>query len=142
MERLAPSELYLIGRDTAEGQADAVLKQVAGMAKWSLGFGPERELRGLDQDGLLPIDRLAARVGVTEEIIRCSLLWLERKGLLRIQGWEGGDVARIKPGNGREDDDSERRPLQEELKELLAEMRAYRRFFLRAQVRALGLGAD
>ena len=36
VERLAPSELYLIGRDTAEGQPDAVLKQVAGMAKWSL----------------------------------------------------------------------------------------------------------
>ena len=142
VERLAPSELYLIGRDTAEGQADAVLKQVAGMAKWSLGFGPEREQRGLDQDGLLPIDRLAARVGVTEEIIRCSLLWLEWRGLLRIQGWEGGDVARIKPGSGREDNDTERAPLQEELKELLAEMRAYRRFFQRAQVRALGLGAE
>ena len=142
VERLAPSELYLIGRDTAEGQADAVLKQVAGMAKWSLGFGPEREQRGLDQDGLLPIDRLAARIGVTEEIIRCSLLWLEWKGLLGIEGWEGGDVARIKPGSGREDNDTERAPLQEELKELMAEMRAYRRFFRRAQVKALGLGAD
>ena len=142
VERLAPSELYLIGRDTAEGQADAVLKQVAGMAKWSLDAGSEGAQRGIAEDSLLPIDRLAARIGVTEEIIRCSLLWLEWKGLLRIQGWEGGDVARIKPGNGREDDDSERTPLQEELKELLAEMRAYRRFFERAQVRALGLGAD
>ena len=142
VETLAPSELYLIGRDTAEAQSDAVLKQVAGMAKWSLQRDSEGGQGGKAQDGLLPIDRLAARIGVTEAIIRCSLLWLERKGLLRLQGWEEGDVARIKPGDGREGDDGERALLQEELKELLAEMRAYRRFFLRAQVQALGLDVE
>lgn len=139
VERLGPSELYLIGRDTAEAQADAVLKQVAGMAKWSLQPSSEGAQRGSAQEGLLPIDRLAARIGVTEEIVRCSLLWLERTGLLRLQGWEEGDVARVRPGDGREDSDTELTPLQEELKELLAEMRAYRRFFLRAPVKALGL---
>ena len=141
VERLAPSELYLIGRDTAEAQPDAVLKQVAGMAKWSMrpsGNGHEGEGEGT-QNSRLPIDRLAARIGVTEEIIRCSLLWLEQKGLLRIEGWEEGDVARVGPGDGRERNDDGRSLLQEELKELLAEMRAYRRFFQRAPVGALGL---
>ena len=142
VERLAPSELYLIGRDTAEAQPDAVLKQVAGMAKWSLQTGTDGAQGDKVGDGLLPIDRLAARVGVTEEVIRCSLLWLERKGLLRIQGWESGDVARIRPGDGRESDSEERALLQEELKALLAEVRAYRRFFVRARVPALGLGGD
>ena len=142
VERLAPSELYLIGRDTAEAQPDAVLKQVAGMAKWSMQTGTDGAQGDKVEDGLLPIDRLAARIGVTEEVIRCSLLWLERKGLLRIQGWESGDVARIRPGDGRESDSEERALLQEELKALLAEVRAYRRFFLRAQVQALGLGGD
>ena len=112
------------------------------MAKWSLQRDSEGGQGGKAQDGLLPIDRLAARIGVTEAIIRCSLLWLERKGLLRLQGWEEGDVARIKPGDGREGDSGERALLQEELKELLAEMRAYRRFFLRAQVQALGLDVE
>ena len=139
VERVAPSELYLIGRDTAEAQPDAVLKQVAGMAKWSMRPGEDEGPAAGVQDGKLPIDRLAARIGLTEEIVRCSLLWLEQKGLLRIDGWEEGDVARVGPGDGRERDDDERSLLQEELKELLAEVRAFRRFFRRAPVGALGI---
>ena len=142
LERVAPSELYLIGRDTAEAQPDAVLKQVAGMAKWSMRPSANGSESGAAQDSRLPIDRLAARIGVTEAIIRCSLLWLEQKGLLRIEGWEEGDVARVGPGDGRERNDDERSLLQEELKELLAEMRAYRRFFQRAPVGALGLDGE
>ena len=139
VESAAPSALYLVGRDTAEAHADAVLKRVAGMAKWSLQAGPEGGQGGVGQEGLLPIDRLAARIGVTEEIVRCSLLWLEQKGVLRLQGWEEGDVARVVAGDGSEGDGGERKLLQEELKVLLAEMRAYRRFFQRAPLAALGL---
>ncbi len=139
VEEAAPSELYLIGRDTAEAHPDAVLKQVAGMAKWSMRPGANGREGGGAEDGRLPIDRLAARIGVTEAIVRCSLLWLEQKGLLRLQGWEEGDVARVVPGDGSEGDGDGRALLQEELKELLAEVRAYRRFFKRAPVGALGL---
>ena len=141
VETLAPSELYLVGRDTAETQLDAVLKQVAGMAKWSMRPGSGGTRHGVAQDGLLPVDRLAARIGVTEEVIRYSLLWLEQRGILRLQEWEGGDVARVEPGDGQERNDTERNLLQTKLKELLAEMRAYRRFFQRAQVNALGIPA-
>jgi len=139
VEEAGPSELYLIGRDTAEAHPDAVLKQVAGMAKWSMRPGANGREGGGAEDGRLPIDRLAARIGVTEAIVRCSLLWLERKGLLRLQGWEEGDVARVVPGDGSEGDGDGRALLQEELKELLAEVRAYRRFLKRAPVGALGL---
>ena len=139
VERVAPSELYLIGRDTAEARPDAVLKQVAGMAKWSMRPSANGREGGAGEDSRLPIDRLAARIGVTEEIVRCSLLWLDRKGLLRLQGWEEGDVARVMPGDGSEGDGGERTLLQEELQELLAEVRAYRRFFQRAPVGALGI---
>ncbi|MXX26427.1 MAG: single-stranded-DNA-specific exonuclease RecJ [Caldilineaceae bacterium SB0668_bin_21] len=142
VERVAPSELYLIGRDTAEAQPDAVLKQVAGMAKWSMRPGEDEGPGAGVQDGKLPIDRLAARIGLTEEIVRCSLLWLEQKGLVQLRGWEEGDVALVTPGDGSEGDGSERRLLQEELKELLAEVRAYRRFFQRAPVGALGLDGE
>ena len=141
VETLAPSELYLVGRDTAEAQLDAVLKQVAGMAKWSMRPGSGGTRHGAAQDGLLPIVRLAARIGVTEEVIRYSLLWLEQRGILRLQKWEGGDVARVEPGDGQERNDTERSLPQTKLKELLAEMRAYRRFFQRAQVNALGIPA-
>ena len=139
VEETAPSELYLIGRDTAEAHTDEVLKQVAGMAKWSMRPGANGREGGGAEEGRLPIDRLAARIGVTETIVRCSLLWLEQKGLLRLQGWEEGDVARVVPGDGSKGDGDGRALLQEELKELLAEVRAYRRFFKRAPVGALGL---
>ena len=139
VETLAPSELYLIGRDTAEVQVDAVMKQVAGMAKWSMRPDSNDARHGMAQDGRLPVARLAARIGVTDEVIRCSLLWLEQKGILRLQEWEGGDVARVEPGDGLERNDNERTLLQTKLKELLAETRAYRRFFQRAQVKALGI---
>ncbi len=141
LETLVPSELYLIGRDTAEGQPDTVLKEVAGMAKWSMGAGSDHSRQGAAQDGLLPVPRLAARVGATEEIIRHALLWLEQKGILQLRAWEDRDVARVEPGDGQLRNDSERVLVQTTLEELLAEMRAYRRFFQRAQLKALGIDA-
>ncbi len=141
LETLDPSELYLIGRDTAAGQLDTVLKEVAGMAKWSIGPGSSDERPGAAQDGRLPVARLAARVGATEEIIRHALLWLEQKGILQLRAWEGRDVARVKPGDGRARRDTERTLTQTTLEELLAEMRAYRRFFQRSQLKALGIDA-
>ena len=141
VETLAPSELYLVGRDTAEVQLDAVLKQVAGMAKWAMRPGTKDAGHGSAHDGLLSVDRLAARIGVTEEVIRYSLLWLEQKGILLLRKGEGGDIARVSPGDGQAGGDTEKTLPQTKLKELLAEMRAYRRFFQRAQVKALGIGA-
>lgn len=128
LETLSPSALYLVARDTGEDRLNGVLQQVASMAKY-----------GLRRNGLLPMERLAARVGVTVGIIRHSLLWLEQKGLVRLEEWEDGDVVRIEAGNGLAREGAERDLLQAELGELLAEMRAYRRFFRRAQVRALGI---
>ena len=139
LETLAPSELYLVGRDTAEGQLDALLKEVAGMAKWSMGAGSGDGPPGAAQDGLLPVARLAARAGATEEIIRHALLWLEQKGILQLRAWEGRDVARVGPGDGQVRNDPERVLVQTTLEELLAETRAYRRFFQRAQLKALGI---
>ena len=138
LDTLDPSELYLVGRDTAESQLDLVLKEVAGMAKWSMGDGRP----GAAHDGLLPVARLAARIGATEAIVRHALLWLEQKGILQLRTWEGPGIARVDPGDGRVRDDSERTLVQTTLEELLAETRAYRRFFQRAQLNALGLQAS
>ena len=142
LETLDPSELYLVGRDTAESQPDLVLKEVAGMAKWSMGAGSGDVRPGAAQDGLLPVARLAARIGATEAIIRHALLWLEQKGILQLRTWESPDIARVEPGDGRVHNDSERTLVQTTLEELLAETRAYRRFFQRAQLNALGLDAS
>lgn len=139
VETLSPPAIYLIGRDTAERQLDAVLKQVAGMAKWAMKQRPKETQHGKPRESLLSVNRLAARIGVTDEIIRCSLLWLEEKRVLRLLQWESGNVARVEPGEGSEQDDAGRMPRQRQLEELLAEIRAYSRFFRRAQMKALGL---
>jgi len=128
METLAPSELWLVGRETGDDSLEAVVKSVAGMGK-----------HALTQDGRLPIDRLAARIGVTEAIIRHALFWLEAKRILWVMEWESGDVARIAPGDGIAAGDSAQQEIQAELSALLSEMRAWRRFFLRAGLGELGL---
>jgi hypothetical protein len=84
---------------------------------------------------------MAARLGLTTQIVRHSLLWLQAKAHLSLQGWENNDTVQIAAaatGTG----DAETVPLlQAQLTELLAEVRAYRRYFLRAKPSALGLPA-
>jgi single-stranded-DNA-specific exonuclease len=128
LETLKPSVVYLVGQDTADDSLNGVLKGVAGMAKYALS-----------RDCRLPIDRLAARIGTTEGVIRHSLLWLEMKNLIKLVEWESCDRVRIAAGNGTVPDETERRILQAELDEQLAEVRAYRRFFKRAKVTDLGM---
>ncbi len=128
VETLAPSELWLVGRETGDDSLDGVVKSVAAMGKHALA-----------QDGRLPIARLAARIGVTEAIVRHALFWLEAKRILWVMEWESGDVARIAPGDGLTTGDAVLQEKQAELTELLAEMRAWRRYFLRADLAELGM---
>lgn len=128
VETLAPSELWLVGRETGDDSLDGVVKSVAAMGKYALS-----------QDGRLPIDRLAARIGVSEGIVRQALFWLEAKRILWVMEWERGDVARIAPGDGLKAGDAGLEEKQAELSELLAEMRAWRRYFVRAELAELGI---
>ncbi|MBI3958812.1 MAG: DHH family phosphoesterase [Chloroflexi bacterium] len=128
VETLAPSELWLVGRETGDDSLDGVVKAVAGMGK-----------HALTQDGRLPIDRLAARIGVSEAIVRHALFWLEAKRILWVIEWESGDVARIAPSDGLTAGDGVLQEKQAELSVLLSEMRAWRRYFLRAGLGELGM---
>ncbi|MGB5049679.1 MAG: DHHA1 domain-containing protein [Caldilineaceae bacterium] len=128
VETLAPSELWLVGRETGDDSLDGVVKAVAAMGKHALA-----------QDGRLPIDRLAARIGVTEAIVRHALFWLEAKRILWVMEWESGGVARIAPGDGLTAGDAGLQEKQAELSGLLAEMRAWRRYFVWAGLAELGL---
>lgn len=124
-----PETIYLCGQLTSDDTMQAVVRQVASMCKYALG-----------RDGLLHIDRMAARLGLTERAIRQSLLWLDRRGLITIVDWETSeaisDVVQIGPGGG-ERQAEEADLLQAELEAELAEIRAYRRYFLRARVNEL-----
>ena len=131
VETTQPAAIYLCGQQTGDDTLPGLLRSVAGMCKYAL-----------QRDGLLQINRMAARLGTTEAVIRHSLLWLESRGQVRLIDWdpEGTptDTVHIAAGNGVEQREN-RDLLQSELDEQLAEVRAYRRFFLRATVKELGL---
>ncbi|MEZ4862271.1 MAG: DHHA1 domain-containing protein [Caldilineaceae bacterium] len=131
VESTAPSVIYLCGQQTTDDTLSGLLRSVAGMCKYAL-----------QRDGLLQLDRMAARLGMTEAVIRHSLLWLESRGQIALLGWDPSgapaDTVQIAPGDGQEKGE-DRAILQAELDEQLAEVRAYRRFFLRAKIKELGL---
>lgn len=131
VETIQPAAIYLCGQQTGDDSLPGLLRSVAGMCKYAL-----------QRDGLLQINRMAARLGTTEAVIRHSLLWLESRGQIRLMDWdpEGTptDTVHIAAGSGVEQREN-RDLLQSELDEQLAEVRAYRRFFLRATVKELGL---
>jgi hypothetical protein len=131
LETLRPSELHLCGKFTTDDTLHGLLRQVGSLCRYALG-----------RDGLLDAARMAARLGVTEAIIRHSLLCLEARGLITIAAWDPADTPtdsiQITPGQPRPVTD-EAELLLAELEEQLAEVRAYRRYFLRATPVELGL---
>ncbi len=131
VETTQPTVIYLCGQPTSDDSLAGLLRSVAGMCKYAL-----------QRDGLLQINRMAARLGTTEAVIRHSLLWLESRGQVQLIDWDPAgtpsDTVQIAAGNGLESREN-RELLQSELDEQLAEVRAYRRFFGRAQIKELGL---
>ncbi|MCX6044626.1 MAG: DHH family phosphoesterase [Chloroflexi bacterium] len=129
IESVKPTSIHLCGQTTSDDSLGGVLRHVAGMCKYAL-----------ERDKLVYIDRMAARLGTTEAVIRHSLLWLESRGRLKIEEFLEGDSMRIAAGDGH-DQKENAAILQAEVEEQLAEVRAYRRFFLRAKLSELGLNA-
>ncbi|MBX3016219.1 MAG: hypothetical protein KF832_32160, partial [Caldilineaceae bacterium] len=131
VETTQPPVIYLCGQQSGDDSLPVLLRHVAGMCKYAL-----------QRDGLLQLKRMAARLGTTEAVIRHSLLWLESRGQLRLLDWDPAgaptDTVHLAAGTGVEQREN-RDLLQSELDEQLAEVRAYRRFFLRATVKELGL---
>jgi hypothetical protein len=86
---------------------------------------------------------MAARLGITEAVMRQALLWMEARGEIYLIEWQAGDTVRIAPGDGQPRRD-QLEQIADEIEELLAEVRAFRRFFQRARLSDLNLrvGAD
>jgi single-stranded-DNA-specific exonuclease len=126
--------LYLCGQPTTDDTPAAVVKQAASMAKYALAH-----------DAVVDVGRMAARLGQTEAVLRTALLLLEARAILRIVEWLDGDRARIASGSkagasfAEASAGGDAETLWQELDALLAEVRAYRRFVLRARVEELGL---
>jgi single-stranded-DNA-specific exonuclease len=145
VEQNRPTTIYLVGQLTNDDSLEGVIRNVAGMCKYALQRGQP-----------LHLDRMAARLGLTIQAIRHSLLWLQAKGELSLVGWEQDDAVQISsaprltmqpdtllntPYESPPADPETATLLLAQLTELLAEVRAYRRYFLRAKPSALGLPA-
>jgi single-stranded-DNA-specific exonuclease len=131
VDTVQPSSIHLCGQQSSDDSVDGLLRQLASMCKYALAH-----------QELLNVGRMAARLGATEAIVRYGLLWLEQRGLIKIEEWDPSgapvDSMRIAAGNGVRQTENANQ-LRLDLAEQLAEVRAYRRFFLRAKISELGL---
>jgi hypothetical protein len=94
---------------------------------------------------------MAARLGQTVVIIRYALLLLESHGKVTLADWEHGDELRVAPPQtyppdkpahspaAQSDDNEASIGYRNLLTQALAEVRAYRRYFLRVAPDQLGL---
>lgn len=128
-EQHQPSVIYLVGQLTSDDSVDAVVRSVAGMCKYAI-----------QRNQPLQLERMAARLGLTTQIIRHSLLWLQAKAQITLHEWEKDGSVQISHAD-ENNEPGEPALLLAQLTEYLAEVRAYRRYFLRAKSTALGLPA-
>jgi single-stranded-DNA-specific exonuclease len=148
LNTVRPTTVYLCGQYTADDLLSAVLRAVAGMCKYALnhphqvtppdgtgGAGVQVTGQATSQ---LDMNRMAARLGLTEAILRQALLWLEARGDIYLIEWQKGDTVRIAPGDGNPRP-GQLQQIAEEIEDLLAEVRAFRRFFQRARLADLNL---
>ena len=129
LDALKPREVILFAREPETADPQGFLSRLAGLVKFTIKAG---------RDAPIPADlaRLAAATAQRETAVRIGLKWLAARGHLRLeQAPEGGLL--LAPGSGKESGDAV--ALQAEIKTLLDETAAYRRFFRSAEVKMLGL---
>jgi len=131
LDAVRPAQVYVCGRYTADDALSSVLRAVAGMCKFALNHPQPGEAQQPQPVFLLNLNRMAARLATTEAIVRHALLWLEARGEISLLEWQAGDAVRITAGDGQVQPQATQQT-EVELEEMLAEVRAYRRFFQRA----------
>ena len=131
---VSPQTVYLIGVGHPPDHPSEFLERLAGMVKYGLKA----------YQGRLEIPALASATAQREVTVRVGLAWLAAKGVITLRG-EGGDededenddeVMWVAVGEGKAD----RKSLawaEAQLKDLLAETRAYRAYFRRVDAKAL-----
>ncbi len=126
LKRVAPTTVVLVGEPGAEDEPRAFLGRLMGLALYALRH----------REGRAEIAELAAAMGQREVAVRLGLMWLEARGQLRVAKGTGLTL-RLEAG-GERDAGAERR-LAVDLREVLSETAAYRRYFRRTDAaRVLG----
>jgi single-stranded-DNA-specific exonuclease len=122
LECVSPEIVYLFGVRPATETPEALLKRLAGLAKYAVRT----------QAGVVSLERLAASTAQRTAAVRAGLTWLEGTGHLALLE-EAGDRLLIGAGTGpgkASSPDSER--IYEILKAILAESAAFRDYFATA----------
>ena len=113
-----PRLVYLFGHSTTMDQPSSFLNRLAGLCKYTLN----------KQAGQLNIGRLAAATNQRLETVIAGLHWLQAHGHIEIIEQQSGHV---KISEGVITTQDSRQPLDIELKALLRESAAYRKYYLK-----------
>jgi single-stranded-DNA-specific exonuclease len=129
IQRVAPTTLYLFGVAPGLDTPQAFLERLAGLVKHALRTA----------DGEIHLETLAIATAQREITVRKGLLWLAAKGYVTVRE-EGAEAIRLGPKNQTGDSSrtsemtrADADVITEELKALLDETAAYRRYFLRVE---------
>lgn len=81
LESVQPEVVYVCGRSTTTLTWEAIRTEVGRMCKYALAHG-----------GIADVERMAARIGVTEVIVRLCLRWYQAMGEIALGAWDGDRV--------------------------------------------------
>jgi len=118
LERVRPRSVYVFALEGQRDDPTTFLKLLGGMVKYAMRTSAQPSAA-----------RLAARLGQTDAVIRKALAWLEAKGLSRVKEAADGSLAL---GEGGIPDEDRAMRIESEIRALLEETSAYRRYLHRA----------
>lgn len=119
-----PKTVILFGIEPHTGGVEAFLKRLAGLVKYSLAH----------QEGNVTILKLAASTGQREAAVRLGLQWMDQRGMVKIVHTEQDHLQLTKGSNQLNEKAVE---TLAELRKLLAETSAFRKYFRTAAKESL-----
>ena len=124
LNQVKPKEVVLFGVDPGMDSIERFLQRLAGLSKHALRSG----------DGVVNVQRLAAATGQRAAAVRAGLRWLVSRGHMQFMAEEDDDI-RLAAGDGLSSPDLP--AVTAQLRDLLAESAAFRRYFSQADAEVL-----
>jgi hypothetical protein len=116
LDQVAPTRVYLFGRDPGLDRVEPFLKRLAGLVKYALNH----------RDGFVSIPDLAAETAQREQTVRAGVEWLRARGQVSLIEQ---DEQVIRLAAGGEEDPHTLEKMTDQLQALLKETAAYRAYW-------------
>ena len=126
LAQVSPRSVVLCGVTSVEDRIEPFLRRLAGLLKHDLS----------KRQGQVYLPALAAACGQRLATVRKGIEWLEARGQIVIQKWEGDDLL-VTQGTGDGPSPQVTPDLETELRVLLSETSAYRAYSSRADAQQL-----